>query len=66
MASNTSSSPVRTNPPDLLTTKEAAEYLNCSPEHVRRMIRAGRMPGVVLTEIGLIRIRTDALLGQSR
>lgn len=49
---------------EYLTAEQAAELLQCSAEHIRRQIRLGNVPGVVRT-VGLIRIRTDALLGRT-
>ena len=33
---------------EVLTTKEAAEYLGTSPDTVRRLARQGRLPGIRL------------------
>ena len=45
----------------LLTIEQAAQLLQCSPEHLRRQARAGTLPGLV-TVCGVYRVRTDALL----
>lgn len=31
--------------PDILTLKQAAEYLQMSPPQLRRLLKAGRIPG---------------------
>lgn len=33
---------------EILTTKEAAEYLKMSPDTVKRLARQGRLPGIKL------------------
>jgi len=48
-----------------LTTAQAAELLQVSEEHIRRKIRKGEMPGVE-KRLGVVRIRTSVLLGDSQ
>lgn len=47
-----------------LTTAQAAELLQVSEEHVRRLVRRGDLPGAE-RRFGVTRIRTAALLGAS-
>jgi len=47
-----------------LTADQVAVLLQCTPEHVRRQIRAGKVPGVE-RHLGVVRIRTSELLGVS-
>jgi len=46
-----------------LTVKQAAELVQVTPEHIRRQIRAGKMPGAEYV-LGVWRIRTAVLLGR--
>jgi len=46
-----------------LTVKQAAELVEVTPEHIRRQIRAGKMPGAEYV-LGVWRIRTAVLLGR--
>jgi hypothetical protein len=46
-----------------LTMAQVAELLQVTEEHVRRQNRAGKLPGVE-TILGVVRVRTDALLGR--
>ncbi len=49
----------------LLTIDQAAQLLQCSPEHLRRQARAGTLPGLV-TMCGVYRIdRAKLLAGES-
>ena len=51
----------------MLSTKQAAERLDVTPQTVRRWFEAGRLQGRQLTERGPIKISeasVDALLGQ--
>ncbi len=45
----------------VLTLDQAAQLLQCSPEHLRRQARAGNLPGLV-TVAGVYRVKADALL----
>lgn len=49
---------------EYLTTEQAAILLQCTPEHIRRQIRAGKVPGVE-RKLGLVRIRTSELLANA-
>jgi len=37
---------MRTTMSEILTTEEAAQYLKTSPDTIKRLARAGRIPGV--------------------
>jgi hypothetical protein len=45
-----------------LTPRQVAVLLQCSEEHVRRQIRAGKVRGAEKI-LGVIRVRTSVLLG---
>ena len=45
----------------MLTTPQAAERLNVHPETIRRMVKAGKLRAVVLSNVSRARIRIDEL-----
>ncbi|GEM_PF-4916010 len=52
------------NPDPVLKVKQAAEYLNISESHLRRMVHAGQLENVKFeTQLGVRRSVLDQLLG---
>ncbi len=43
----------------MLTTKQAAERLSVHPETIRRLVKAGRLKAVLLSNTGRARLRID-------
>jgi excisionase family DNA binding protein len=46
---------------DFLTIKQASDYLGCSKDTIRRMIRDGKLPFSQLCENGVIRIKASSI-----
>jgi excisionase family DNA binding protein len=47
------------NPTMMLTTQQAAERLNVHPETIRRLVKAGKLKAVALSQTGRARLRID-------
>ncbi len=43
----------------MLTTTQAAERLNCHPETIRRLVKAGKLKSVSLSETARPQLRID-------
>jgi len=43
----------------MLTTTQAAERLNCHPETIRRLVKAGKLKSVALSETARPQLRID-------
>jgi excisionase family DNA binding protein len=46
-------------PPIMLTTQQAADKLNVHPETIRRLVKAGKLKALVLSDTTRARIRID-------